>query len=158
MLTSLLESWSSIYSNHAALRTAIEFAHVGGLVAGGGCAVAADLATINAARNPIAARRAELRLIKRTHGIVLWSLVAIAVSGVLLFGADADTYWHSRIFWLKMALVAVLLANGTWLLAGERRVERDEAGAWARLHVAAVCSVVLWLLTTLAGSALPNIG
>jgi hypothetical protein len=158
MLKSLLESWSSIYSNHAALRTAIAFAHVGGLVAGGGCAIAADLATINAARTPLAARRAEMRLLKRTHAIVFWGLVAITVSGVLLFGADADTYWHSRIFWLKMALVAVLLANGTWLLAGERQIERGDAGAWARLHVAAVCSVVLWLLTTLAGSALPNIG
>ena len=158
MLTSLLESWTSIYSNHAALRTAIEFAHVAGLVAGGGGAMAADLATINAARQPLAARRAEMRLLKRTHVVVLWGLLSVAVSGVLLFAADVDTYWHSRVFWLKMALVVALLANGTWLMAGEKRIERGEADAWARLHIAALCSVALWLLTTLAGSALPNIG
>jgi hypothetical protein len=44
MLTDLIESWNALYANHAALRTAIEFAHIGGLVAGGGCAIAADLA------------------------------------------------------------------------------------------------------------------
>ena len=51
VLSHLLESWASLYANHAALRTGVEFLHLGGLVAGGGCAITADLATIAAARD-----------------------------------------------------------------------------------------------------------
>ena len=154
----LLETWSSVYANHAALRTAIEFAHIGGLVAGGGCAITADLATIAAAREASRVGTLELQLLKSTHLIVVLGLVALAVSGAVLFAADVETYWSSRIFWLKMALIVLLLANGALLLRGERRVARGDADAWARLHHTATASLVLWFLTTLAGAALPNIG
>lgn len=158
MLSHLLDSWSSLYANHAALRTAIEFAHIGGLVAGGGCAITADLATITAARARSEARTTQLHVLARTHRIVVLGLVALFVSGALLFAADVETYWYSRIFWLKMALVALLLINGGLLLRGERQVRRGDARAWARLHYTATVSLVLWFLTTLAGAALPNIG
>lgn len=157
MLTALVESWNSIYANHATLRTAVEFTHIAGLVAGGGCAITADLATIVAAREP-STGPAELRLLRHTHLIVAAGLVALAVSGVLLLAADVDTYLYSRIFWLKMGLMVVLLINGGLLVAGERRVMRGDPRAWNRLHVTAVVSLLLWFLTTLAGAALPNIG
>ena len=54
MWSHLLESWMSLYANHAALRTGVEFMHIGGLVAGGGCAITADLATITASRDSLA--------------------------------------------------------------------------------------------------------
>jgi hypothetical protein len=158
VLPHLLESWASVYANHAALRTAIDFAHVGGLVAGGGCAIAADLATLTAAREGSAARATHLALLKRTHPVVILGLAALATSGVLLFSADVGTFLYSRIFWLKMALLLSLLVNGALLQRGEGQVLRDEAGAWARFHRTATASLVLWALTTLAGAALPNIG
>jgi hypothetical protein len=158
VLSHLIESWVSLYANHAALRTCVEFTHIGGLVAGGGCAITADLATISAVRQGPAARTTHLILLKRTHRIVVVGLVALAVSGLLLFGADVQTFLYSRIFWLKMGLMVLLLVNGLLLLRGERRVTRGEANAWARLHYTAVASLVLWFLTTLAGAALPNIG
>ena len=158
MLSHLLESWSSLYANHAALRTGIEFMHIGGLVAGGGCAITADLATITAAREGSATRTTQLLLLKRTHRIVVLGLVALALSGVLLFAADVETFVYSRIFWLKMGLMVLLLINGALLLIGERQVKRGEARAWVRLHHTATASLVLWFLTTLAGAALPNIG
>lgn len=156
MLSHLLESWNSLYANHAALRTGIEFMHIGGLVAGGGCAITADLATIRSARS--AARAMELHLLKRTHLIVALGLILLFISGLLLLAADVETYWHSRIFWLKMSLIVLLLMNGTLLLLGERQVKGGDARAWARLHYTAMASLVLWFLTTLAGAALPNIG
>ena len=158
MIKELLDSWSSIYSNHAALRTGIEFMHIGGLVAGGGCAITADLATIAAARTRSATLVAQLQLLKRTHVIVILGLAALVVSGVLLFAADVDTFLSSRIFWLKMGLMVVLLANGVLLVRSERDATRAEAHAWTRLHFIATVSLVLWFLTTLAGAALPNIG
>ncbi len=158
MLSHLLESWASIYANHAALRTAIEFMHIGGLLAGGGCAVTADLATIRAAREGPAARTVHLLLLKRTHRLVVSGLAALATSGVLLFAADVGTFLYSRIFWLKMGLVVLLLVNGALIVAGEGRVQRDAPRAWTRLHYTAVSSLVLWFLTALAGVTLTNIG
>jgi hypothetical protein len=147
-----------VYANHPALRTAIEFAHVGGLIASGGCALTADLAAITEARNGSVGRIVELQLLQRTHRIVVIGLIAPFVSGVLLFGADVDTYLHSRIFWVKMGLVVLLLANGALLMVEERHVKRGKAPKWVGLHYAAAASLVLWSLTTLAGVAFPNIG
>jgi hypothetical protein len=154
----LIASWSSLYANHAALRTAIEFTHIGGLLFGGGCAITADLATLTAAREGTVARATELQLLNRTHRLVVVGLVALFGSGLLLLAADVETYWYSRTFWLKMGLVALLLVNGVLLLSGERQARRGDAGAWTRLHYTATASLVLWFLTTLAGAALPNIG
>ena len=158
MLNHLIESWVSLYANHAALRTGIEFMHIGGLVAGGGCAIAADLATITAVRDGPVARTTQLDLLNQTHVIVVLGLAALAVSGLLLFCADIQTFLYSRIFWLKMGLMVLLLVNGLLLLRGEGQVRRGAPHAWARLHYTAVASLVLWFLTTLAGAALPNIG
>jgi uncharacterized membrane protein len=158
VLNHFIESWVSLYANHAALRTGIEFIHIGGLVAGGGCAITADLATITAVRDGAASRTTQLHLLKQTHRIVVFGLVALVISGLLLFGADVQTFLYSRVFWLKMGLMVLLLINGLLLLRGERQVQRGEPHAWARVHYAAVASLVLWFLTTLAGAALPNIG
>jgi hypothetical protein len=158
MLGQLIDAWVSLYANHAALRTGVEFAHIGGLLAGGGCAVTADFATLVAIREGPAARATHLHLLQRTHRLVVFGLVALAISGLLLFAADVQTFLYSRIFWLKMGLMALLLINGLMLLRGERLVTRGDVDAWRRLHFTAVSSLVLWFLTTLAGAALPNIG
>jgi hypothetical protein len=158
MVGHLIQSWVSLYANHAALRTVVEFIHIGGLVAGGGCAITVDLATITADRESAAARATQLEVLLRTHRVVVLGLIGLTFSGLLLFGADVDTFLHSRIFWLKMGLMATLVLNGVLLLHGQRRVQRGDANGWTRLHRTAVASLVLWFLTTLAGAALPNIG
>jgi hypothetical protein len=158
VLKDVLESWSALYSNHAALRTAIEFLHIGGTAAGGGSAVVVDLATIAAARESAAIRPALLLVLKRTHTIIVLGLAAILVSGVLLFAADVDSFLYSRIFWLKMGLMVLLLINGTVILRVERQAIRGDEGAWSRLNLTATASLVFWSLTALAGTALPNIG
>jgi hypothetical protein len=150
------ETWASIYANHAALRTTVAFVHVGGLLVGGGCAVAADLAVISA--TPTLLPRAEFQPSAQTHRLIFAGLAALSISGLLLFAADVDTFWHSRVFWLKMALVVVLLANGTLLLIAERQVRLGHPRGLVRFRNTALVSLVLWLLTTLAGAALPNIG
>jgi uncharacterized membrane protein len=154
----MFETWNSFYSTHAAIRTVVGFAHIIGLVAGGGCAITADLATIIHARDRAAARSTQLHLLERTHAIVVGGLIALTLSGLLLFAADIQTYLPSRVFWIKMTLLALLIVNGALMLAGEKRVARGEPRAWTRLHHFAVASLVLWGLITLAGAALPNIG
>src|SRR5262245_30542270 len=157
MFTHLFDVWTSFYSNHALLRTTVGFAHVGGLMLGGGCAVAADLATIEAVREGPIGRSSQLHVLKRTHTIVVIGLTALVLSGLLLFAADADAFLHSRIFWVKMGLMGALLINGVAMLSGEQRVLRGDTRAWTRLHTIAVSSLLLWFLTALAGTALPNL-
>jgi hypothetical protein len=132
--------------------------HIGGLVAGGGGAITVDLATITAARTRSSTLMAHLTLLKRTHAVVILGLIALVVSGVLLFAADVDTFISSRIFWMKMGLMVALLTNGVLLVRSERDATHAEAQAWTRLHFIATVSLVLWFLITLAGAALPNIG
>jgi hypothetical protein len=154
----LLEVWSAIYANHPVLRTAVDFMHVGGLLASGGCAVAADLATLSTDAANSAARRAHLSLLQRTHAIVIAGLTIVTISGLLLLAADIETFLTSKVFWLKMVLIAILLVNGLCMQRDERRARRDDAGSWMRLRRMASISLLLWFLTTLAGTALPNIG
>jgi hypothetical protein len=154
-LSDLAIAWGSSYANHAALRTCVTFAHVAALIVGGGAAVTADRATLRAARD---GGGAVLDALLEAHRVVLWSLLAVGVSGLLMFAAELDTLLYSRVFWIKMGLVALLLANGAVLWSAERRARRRDASAWRTLKVTAAASFSLWLLAALAGVALLNIG
>jgi hypothetical protein len=156
-MAQLLTTWAAAFANHPLLRTAVDFVHIGGLVAAAGCALTVDLATIAAARRTPDSRTAQLEVLNRTHPIVLGGLGALVVSGLLLFAADVPTFLHSAVFWVKMGLVALLVGNGAMMLAAERRAVRGINGSWHHLHALSVSSLLLWTLTTLAGAALPNL-
>jgi len=51
-----------------------------------------------------------------------------------------------------------LMANGYLLTRAEGQAETDVMRGWKWLKVTSTISVALWMLTTLAGAALPNIG
>jgi hypothetical protein len=152
----LLVSWGSFYANHAAVRTLVTFAHIGGLVAAGGAAMTTDRNLLFSSRRSDDGGRAQLAATRSTHGFVLWGLVLVTVSGLLLFAADVDTYWVSRVFWMKIALIALLIANGVALMWSERRATAGVTSAWRPLRWTAAASIALWMLTTLAGVALLN--
>lgn len=61
------------------------------------------------------------------------------VSGALLFAADVETFWYSRVFWLKGALNVVLLINGVLLLRVERlaqQVTQASVSRWSSASAA----------------------
>jgi hypothetical protein len=157
-MKALLDIWASVYANHSALRTAVEFLHVAGLVGGGGYAIVVDRSTLSAARATGAVRSVQLSTIRDAHRIVIGGLIVLFVTGVLLFAADIDTFLASRVFWLKMGLVALLLGNGAIMRMAQQQAERGAVRAWSRLRTTAALSLLLWFLTILAGTALPNIG
>lgn len=157
-LDPVVAQWASLFSNHAALRTAVVFAHVGGLVGAGGCAIAADRATLLATARHEAERRHQVEALAGTHRVVILGLAFIMVSGLLLFAADVQTFLYSRIFWIKMALILSLLVNGMALQSAERRASRDIGDAWGRLRATAITSLALWFLIAFAGVALTNAG
>lgn len=150
----IAEAWSALYSGSAALRSAIAFAHVGGLLSAGGCAVASDLGMLRALGRGPAAVRAELDRLNAVHRIVIAGLAVVIVSGVLLMLADLDAFLESRVFWIKMGLVLGLLVNGAVLVRVCRPALQGEPRARVRIMTAA--SITLWFLTTLLGTVLPN--
>lgn len=151
------DAWASIYSNSALLRTGLGFAHIAGLVVSGGSALVADRATLRAWRGDAGGRLAHARAFHTTHRAVLWGLVVVSASGLLLLAADVETYLYSKIFWAKMAAIVVLVANGALLVRAGRHAAGGRDSAWLVLRYGSIASVVLWLLTTLMGAALPNV-
>ena len=147
-LPHVISWWAALYSGSAVLRTLVSFVHVAGLVGGGGAAVAADRAALKATRRGLAVTREQINAIHNTHRIVIVGLAAVIVSGLLLFAADVETYAPSKLFWIKMAMVAVLMINGALLV----RAHTCRTMRWT-----AAVSLALWFLTTLAGAGLPNI-
>jgi hypothetical protein len=135
----------------------VGFAHVAGLLAAGGSAIAADRATLVAWRRDAASRVAQARELDGTHRLVVIGLIIVSASGLLLLAADWDTYLHSWVFWTKMGFVALLLANGGLLVHAGRRAQTGHQRAWTRLGYGSMMSLLLWFLTTLLGAALPNV-
>lgn len=159
-LVHLLKPWADFYSHSKTTETIVTFVHVGALVLGGGAAVATDRATFRAVRGGTEHRGHHLRELALAHPFVLTGLALALVSGLLLLAADIETFFGSWIFWLKMGLIVVLLANGVFMTRAEKSLAADagvEARGWTSLHRTAVWSVVLWFAITLAGVALVNV-
>jgi hypothetical protein len=151
----IADTWASLYSNSAVLRSGVSFAHLGGLVASAGPAIAADRALLRAVRRGHTAVIAELGAMRTTHILVITGLVAVTVSGIMLMLADLDSYLQSTAFWVKMALIVALTLNGVVLVRADRLVARGPRGV-SVLRAASITSLVLWFATTLAGAVLPN--
>lgn len=156
-LAHAVTSWAALYSGSAVVRTLVSFVHVAGLVSGGGAAIAVDRATLLATKKGVLAGREQIDGIHKTHRIVLVGLGAVIVSGLLLFAADVDTYAVSKLFWLKMAMVAMLMINGALLVRAASGSRTPDERTRRALRRTAAISLSLWFLTTLAGAGLPNI-
>ena len=149
----MLAAWSEFYSNATVWRTLIQFLHLGGLLVGAGCAIAADRITLQA--KPGDARTIEI--LEGTHRIVLAGLAAMSVSGALMVAADFDHFVTSKWFWTKLGLIVVLLGNGVRLSLAEQSAREGHPSGWPRLRSASMASLVLWVLVTLFGAILPNV-
>lgn len=156
-LAHLVASWAALYSGSAVMRTLVSFVHVAGLVGGGGAAIAVDRAMLLATKKGAVVRREQIDGIHNTHRVVLAGLGAVVVSGLLLFAADVDTYAVSKLFWLKMAMVAMLMVNGALLVRAGHGSQTIDDRTRRTLRRTAAVSLSLWFLTTLAGAGLPNI-
>lgn len=160
LLVELADPWASLYGHSTVLATLVGFLHVAPLVVGGGLAIALDRSTLRLRHEEPGARARHLVELGAAHRVVLGGLALSFVSGVALFAADLETYFGSWIFWLKMGLISMLLANGARMSRAERTLRGAGAttdAQWRRLRRIAVASLVLWLTITLAGMALRNL-
>jgi hypothetical protein len=152
--------WASLYSDSRAVSSAVTFFHLGGLLFAGGLAIATDRATFRALRGTDADKTRLLADLNDAHAWVLGGLSVIFASGLLLALSDVKTFGPSPIYWTKMSLVALLLANGVLLQRTERKLWAGslltQSGGpmqrlWSRLRFAATASMVLWTAIVLAG-------
>jgi hypothetical protein len=158
-VTALAHAWGEYYGDHPLLETGVTFAHLGGLVLSGGIAVASDRLVLRGGGPGANERPIALAVLGTSHRAVIAGLAVVALSGILLFLADFDTFLTSWLYWAKMGCVALLLGNGLLLQRAERTLRVDAASpdGWARLRRGAVVSLTLWLLITLLGTALVNL-
>jgi uncharacterized membrane protein len=160
LIVDLAEPWAKLYSHSSVLATIVGFLHVAPIVVGGGLAIALDRSTLRLRHDEPGARARHLTELGTAHQVVLGALALSILSGLALLAADLETYWGSWIFWLKMGLVALLLANGALMNRTERRLRGAGAATdlqWRRLRTIAITSLALWLTITLAGVALMNL-
>jgi len=159
-LANLVAPWAKFYSHSKVASTIVTFLHIAPIVVGGGLAIALDRAALRLARDDAAERQRHLRELGSVHGIVLASLALSLLSGIAMLASDLDTFLPSWVFWLKMALIVALLANGAYMTRLERVLGGPGGGSadqWGRLRGIAITSLVLWLAITFAGVVLTNI-
>ena len=156
------EPWRRLYGASTLLSTAVLFGHVGGLFAAGGLAVAADRATLRVDPADDSDRRRHLADRERLHRPIWIALGVAMLSGVMLFFADVEAFAGSAIFWTKMVLVALMLANVVLTSRLDAALRRDAVSAspdarrWRRRRAGAIVSAILWFLLVLAGTALAS--
>lgn len=157
-LVRLFEPWSHFYADSKLVPTLLVFAHIAALVFGGGLAIAMDRVTLRVARGSSDRRARQLDDLASAHRFVLTGLALSFVTGVLLFTTDIETYFVSWIYWTKMALIVLLLANGYTMTRAESRIrsaaDAEGESGWRRLRTTAVLSMTLWFAIALAGVAL----
>lgn len=153
----LTAPWAHLYSDSKLISTGVLFAHLGGLLLGGGFAIAADRTTLRMVRANAVARRVQLQELHAVHRPVIMGLAVTFVSGLLLLAADVETFLPAPLFWLKMGLITALLGNGVMLERAETAL-RNGTGctgrAWRRLEATARTSLFLWFGSLLLGTAL----
>jgi hypothetical protein len=141
--------WSSIYGSHAIVSAGVLYGHLAGLLVAGGAALRTDREVLAAVS--VEERARALAALPAVHRTVLGGLAVVAASGALLTLADLEFLLAAPVYYVKMAAVALLLANGWQLKRAERRAASGAPADWVRLRTAAQLSGALWFLTVLAG-------
>lgn len=124
--------WSDLYSESAVVSTTVTVLHIVAMLIGGGLAISADRATLRDEPIP------------DVHKNVIGALTVMAVTGVLMALGDLDEFLANPMFWVKLALVALLLINGAF-------VYKRGGKRYAKI------SYSLWVLTAIAGVVLTNV-
>jgi hypothetical protein len=149
----LVATWAHLYNDNKTMSDAVTFVHLAGILLGGGVAIAADRAALHHALESDVPFLAPLGG-RAVHRWVVVALIAITASGVLMLLADVHTYVTAPLFWVKMALTLLLVANGYVRLRAERAVLGGVQAARARFRNTSLVSLVLWVVILLAGTML----
>ena len=158
----LAEPWQKLYAHSTIVATLVLFGHVGGLLVAGALTFSTEAGALRLDPADDGARRRYLRIASPSRRAITVALVVAMISGVLLFLADLEAFVVSPVFWAKMLLVALLLANAVVASRLDARLLRDDSaterhdGLWRRRRASAWATAVLWFVLVLSGSALAS--
>jgi hypothetical protein len=152
----LVAQWAKYYGDHKALSAGITAAHLAGVLLGGGMAVASDRTSLSLQPDEPGLTRALERLAD-VHKWVLVGLTVTFASGLLMLFSDLGTFLGSALYWTKMGLVAVLLANGYVRMRAERTLGRDPKIGWGPFRTTSAVSLVLWFAILVCGVFLTTV-
>lgn len=158
-LAGALSPWSDLYSSSTAVSTTVTTVHIVSLLLSGGLAIAADRSVLRLLARPESDRAAALPELRDVHRPVLAALSVLILSGILMAAADVETFVGSPLFWCKMGLVALLLANGAAMVLTERRLAIASGAIedrWRWLGWHARTSLALWVCLAVVGTVLTN--
>src|SRR5882724_12011712 len=134
----LLALWAHFYGQTTAVRATVTYVHLGGILLGGGLAIAADFAALRLSPETVPDWTRELDRLAAVHRWVV--------------GGLALTFATSIVFWTKMGLVALLLGNGYARLRCEIALRRGGVARWGWFRRASIASLALWFLIVLFGT------
>ena len=165
-ITQLVQPWQSFYSEHTAVSTLVLFLHLSALVLAAGLAVANDRSLIGAGTISIDEQFSRLEQLSQSHRSVISALVLSFASGALLLLADVEAFLAMRAFWIKVALIMLLILNATMMRRRERQLRLNahnqqvntllNTRLWSGLRRHAYTSLVLWFGIVLAGTAMTS--
>ena len=154
-VSQLVARWAHFYGHTRAVSATVTYVHLAGILAGGGVAVATDVAALRLSPGRVADWRGELDRLAAVHRWVVGGLALIFASGALLALTELDSFATSGVFWTKMGLVALLLGNGYARLRCEIALRQGAIARWAWFRRTSITSLALWFLILLFG-ALPH--
>jgi len=150
----LLALWAHFYGRTTALRTAVTYLHLGGILLGGGLAIAADVAALRLSPDTGPDWTRELDRLAAVHRWVVAGLALIFASGAMMALAEVGSFATSVVFWVKMGLVALLIGNGYARLRVEVALRQGSAARWGWFRRTSIASLALWFLILLFGAVL----
>ena len=159
----LAEPWQKLYAHSTVVATLVLFGHVAGLVVAAALTFSTEASVLRLDPADDAERGRYLRITSPARRPIGIALGLAMLSGILLFLADLEAFAVSPVFWTKMVLVVLLLANvrvASRLDAGLRGAddapEHRHERLWWRRRASAWTAAVLWLALLLCGSALAS--
>jgi len=159
----LAEPWQKLYAHSTIVATLVLFGHVGGLLVAGALTFSTEAGALRLDPSDDRERRRYFLVAVPARSAIFRALGVAMVSGLLLFLADLEAFAVSPVFWVKMLLVVLLLANAFMTSRLDARLRReDDAEAtqrvrlWRRRRVSAWTTAALWFALVLSGSALAS--
>jgi hypothetical protein len=150
----LLARWAHFYGQTRVVSATVTYLHLGGILLGGGLAIAADAAALRLSPETVPDWTRELDRLAAVHRWVVAGLTLIFASGLLLLLAELDAFATSVVFWTKMGLVALLIGNGYARLRVELALRQGTAARWGLFRRTSIASLALWFLILLFGTLL----
>ena len=163
-VAALVQPFADFYADSKPLAIGTTVAHIGGMLAGGGLAIATDRAVLRMPLHDGRGQRAVLEDLASTHRLVIGSITVSLISGLAFLAADLKTFLASPVYWTKMGAVLLLLLNGLRLWRAEGRLQKSAIASdgtapmppaeWRALRGGAITSLVLWFAVMLLGVVL----